>query len=106
MSIIDFIRAANIELPVTFHEESGFQPDKTVSIICDRADVERIKSQSWQAMRDSLGNTTLFTNVCSALDPIYLPLQNYLMSLDNSVSVLHINGRTDDFRKSNLVRYR
>ncbi len=91
-----------LDVPVSWHEGSGYHFEKTVSIICDREDRETVASRAWEALRDSLGNTTLYTNIGTDPYTVYLPLGNYLLGVDNFVFVTHVNGRTDDFRKSNL----
>jgi hypothetical protein len=93
-----------LEIPITaWHEGSGFQRDKYLVIRCDRKDVEKIKTQSWHAMRDSLGNTVLYTNIGTDLDPVYLPLTNFIVGAQNSVFIGKIPGADpNDYRRKAL----
>jgi hypothetical protein len=108
MTLIDRILGAVIETPITWHEESGFQPEKAISIVVDRDDVAKVRSKSVGAIRDSNGGTVLFVNaIDDPHDTVHINLAAWLLGiLDQTANVIHVNGRTDDFRKSNLRRSR
>ena len=77
----------------------------TYRITIDREDKARILACTWNAIHDSLGDITPYTNVGSDADPIYLPLANLILGLSNDVFVERVFGAApNDFRRKALKR--
>ncbi len=77
----------------------------TYRIIVDRESRDSILAHKWDAMHDSLGVVTPYTNIGTEADVMYLPLANMIVGLPNDVYVERVIGAAqNDFRRKAFKR--
>jgi hypothetical protein len=72
-----------------------FDPTNSNSITVDSSQVSRINAQTWTITKDESGN--FYTNQNGLL------LENFILSVDAAVTVIHRNGNRSQYQTSNLV---